>query len=59
MASVWHQRVAAADWDVVAADMNDVGGVVGRPDTPWSVHGPLRSALHRWLGLPRRRLNTG
>jgi uncharacterized protein len=28
MASVWHRRVAAADWDVVAADMNDVGGAL-------------------------------
>lgn len=28
MASVWRQRVAAADWDVVAAEMNDVGGAL-------------------------------
>jgi hypothetical protein len=28
MASVWHQRVEAADWDAVAVDMNDVGGAL-------------------------------
>jgi uncharacterized protein len=28
MPSTWHQRVNAADWDAVAADMNDVGGAL-------------------------------
>jgi hypothetical protein len=28
MASAWHQRVEAADWDAVAVNVNDVGGAL-------------------------------
>jgi len=28
MSSAWQQRVDAADWDAVAAELNDVGGAL-------------------------------
>ena len=28
MGSAWQQRVEAADWDAVAANVNDVGGAL-------------------------------
>ncbi len=56
MAPAWHQRVEAADWDAVAAEINEVGGAL-LPELMTPAECAAARALYRDDGLFRRTID--
>jgi uncharacterized protein len=58
MAPAWRQRVEAADWDAVAAEINEVGGAL-LPELMTPAECAAARALYRDDGLFRRTIDMG